>query len=102
MASNHSGKVTSFGVPGAGGMLRSGIPGYRLPKKILDQEIESILQIGVEIQTGVPVNSVDTLLEQQFDAIYLACGAQQAAKLGIPGDDLPVVRVSALKALEAR
>jgi NADPH-dependent glutamate synthase beta subunit-like oxidoreductase/NAD-dependent dihydropyrimidine dehydrogenase PreA subunit len=87
----------------AGGMLRSGIPGYRLPKKILDQEIESILQIGVEIQTGVPVNSVDTLLEQQFDAIYLACGAQQAAKLGIPGDDLPGVLdgISFLKQVNA-
>jgi len=74
-----------------GGMLRSGIPAYRLPKQILDQEIDTILQLGVEMQTGVPVNSVDELFEQKFDAIYLACGAQQAAKLGIAGDDLPGV-----------
>ncbi|RJP23869.1 MAG: FAD-dependent oxidoreductase [Candidatus Abyssobacteria bacterium SURF_5] len=74
-----------------GGMLRFGIPKYRLPREVLDAEIEQIRQIGVVIETRRPVESVDQLFQQGFDAVYLACGAQKGAALGIPGDDLPGV-----------
>jgi NADPH-dependent glutamate synthase beta subunit-like oxidoreductase/NAD-dependent dihydropyrimidine dehydrogenase PreA subunit len=73
-----------------GGMLRMGIPGYRLPRESLDQEVDYLREVGVEIKTGHRVESVDPLRDG-FDAVYLACGAHQGAKLGIPGDDLPGV-----------
>ncbi len=74
-----------------GGMLRVGIPGYRLPRETLDQEVDYLKEIGVEIRTGRRVDSVDQLLQNGFEAVLLACGAHQGAKLGIPGDDLPGV-----------
>ena len=74
-----------------GGMLRVGIPGYRLPRESLDQEIDYLREIGVAIKTGHRVESVDRLRQDGFDAVYLACGAHQGAKLGIPGDGLPGV-----------
>ncbi|MGD2185711.1 MAG: FAD-dependent oxidoreductase [Desulfobacterales bacterium] len=74
-----------------GGMLRVGIPAYRLPRESLDQEIDYLKEVGVEIKPGQRVESVDQLQQDGFDAVYLACGAHQGAKLGIPGDDLPGV-----------
>jgi NADPH-dependent glutamate synthase beta subunit-like oxidoreductase/NAD-dependent dihydropyrimidine dehydrogenase PreA subunit len=71
-----------------GGMLRVGIPGYRLPRESLDQEIDYLKEVGVEIKTGQRVESVDQLQQDSFDAIYLACGAHQGKRLGIPGDEL--------------
>ena len=71
-----------------GGMLRVGIPGYRLPRESLDQEVDYLKEIGVEIKTGQRVESVDQLQQDGFDAVYLACGAHQGKRLGIPGDDL--------------
>lgn len=74
-----------------GGMLRVGIPGYRLPRETLDKEVDYLKEVGVKIKTGVRVESVDQLLQDDFDAVYLACGAHQGARLGIPGDDLPAM-----------
>ena len=74
-----------------GGMLRVGIPGYRLPRESLDQEIDYLKEVGVEIKTGQRVESVAQLQQDGFDAVYLACGAHQGTRLGIPGDDLPGV-----------
>jgi NADPH-dependent glutamate synthase beta subunit-like oxidoreductase/NAD-dependent dihydropyrimidine dehydrogenase PreA subunit len=74
-----------------GGMLRVGIPAYRLPRESLDQEVDYLKEVGVEIKTGHRVESVDQLQQDGFDAVYLACGAHQGARLGIPGDDLPGV-----------
>ncbi|MBW2611956.1 MAG: FAD-dependent oxidoreductase [Deltaproteobacteria bacterium] len=74
-----------------GGMMRVGIPAYRLPREALDQEIEDIKAIGVGIQTGQRVESADALLKKGYDAVYLACGVHQGMTLGIPGDDLPGV-----------
>ncbi|MDM8542971.1 FAD-dependent oxidoreductase [Desulfococcaceae bacterium HSG9] len=71
----------------AGGMMRMGIPAYRLPRKALDQEIDYLKEIGVEIKTGQCVESADQLLKAGSDAVYFACGAQKGAGLGIPGDD---------------
>ncbi len=74
-----------------GGMLRVGIPGYRLPREALDQEVDYLKEVGVEIKTGQRVASVDQLQQDGFDAVFLACGAHRGAKLGIAGDDLPAV-----------
>lgn len=74
-----------------GGMLRVGIPEYRLPRKILDQEIEEIKRVGVEIKTNTKVESIDELFKQGFDAVTLAIGAQQDIKLGVQGENNPGV-----------
>lgn len=74
-----------------GGMLRVGIPGYRLPRETLDQEVDYLKEVGVEIKTGQRIESVAQLQQDGFDAVYLACGAHQGKRLGIPGDDLPGV-----------
>jgi formate dehydrogenase major subunit len=76
--------------PQAGGWLRYGIPEYRLPKKILDKEIELMCKNGMSIQTGVNVGKDITLkqLYEDFDALYLAIGAQKAVPMKVKGDDL--------------
>ncbi|MGD9305344.1 MAG: FAD-dependent oxidoreductase [Desulfobacterales bacterium] len=85
-------KVTVFeALEETGGMMRVGIPAYRLPREALDQEIDYLKEVGVAIKTGYRVESADQLLKEGFDAVYFACGAHQGAKLGISGDDLPGV-----------
>jgi NADH-quinone oxidoreductase subunit F len=76
-------------LPKAGGMLRWGIPAYRLPRNELDREIEDILQTGVRLQTNTRVGSDLTFeeLDRNFDVIYLATGAQKSSSLNIPGED---------------
>jgi NADPH-dependent glutamate synthase beta subunit-like oxidoreductase len=76
-----------------GGMLRWGIPGYRLPETTLDAEIQKILDLGVELRCGVKVGRDVTLdeLRQSHDAVYVALGAQQGVKLGVDGEDAPNV-----------
>ena len=72
----------------AGGMLRIGIPQYRLPVDILDYEIEAIKQAGVEIKLNSRVGSgltVDKLFKQGYKAIFVAAGAHQSRNLGIGG-----------------
>ena len=77
----------------AGGMLRYGIPGYRLPESVLDTEIQKILDVGVELKCGVKVGSEMDLAELQnsYDAVYVALGAQQGVRLGVEGEDAPNV-----------
>lgn len=74
-------------LPSAGGMLRVGIPPYRLPRDVLDREIESIAKGGVEIKTGHRVESIEEVLSGGFAALFVAVGAHRAIKLGIPGED---------------
>ena len=74
-----------------GGMMRWGIPSYRLPREALMRDIEYIQRLGVEIKTNTPIGSVitlSTLLEQGFKSIFLGVGAQQSVKLGIEGEEL--------------
>ena len=76
-------------LPEAGGMLRWGIPAYRLPREELDREIQEILDTGVELRTRIRVGrdiAFETLNEE-FDMMYLAVGAQKSAPLHIPGED---------------
>lgn len=72
----------------AGGMMRWAIPEYRLPREILSAEIDEIRNLGVDIKTGTPVGSVLELKQSGYHAVYIACGAQKSAPLGIPGDGL--------------
>ena len=72
-----------------GGMLRYGIPSYRFPRQLLDAEIESILSLGIEAHTGTTVG-VDVWVEElqkEYDCLYIAIGAHQDKKVGIPGED---------------
>ena len=76
-------------LPLPGGMMRLGIPEYRLPKAILDAEIERIKSIGVDIKTNSKVESLDSLFEQGYSAIFIAIGAHQGIRMGIEGEDSP-------------
>jgi len=80
--------VTVFeAMPMAGGLLRYGIPEYRLPKKVLDNEIDYIRELGVEIRTSTPVRDLGEVFEQGYRAIFLGAGAGAGQKMGIPGED---------------
>ena len=75
-----------------GGMLRMGIPRYRLPREVLDHEINHLVsRDGIEVKTGVRVGrdvTLPALKEQGFDAAFLAIGAEGSRKISVPGDDL--------------
>jgi NADPH-dependent glutamate synthase beta subunit-like oxidoreductase len=87
-------EVTVYeGLPEAGGMLRYGIPEYRLPREVLEKEIKYIEDAGVEIITGKRVESIDTLMEQGFDGVIVAVGTHYGQKLRIPGVDSPGVLI---------
>jgi formate dehydrogenase major subunit len=76
--------------PALGGMLRYGIPEYRLPKEMLDKEIHWITDLGVTVKTNSALGrdfKLDELKEQGFDAIYLAFGAQKAKGMRLPGEE---------------
>jgi formate dehydrogenase beta subunit len=75
----------------AGGMMRVGIPDYRLPQEVLDSEIDIIKEAGVKIKLNTKVESVDDLFEQGYEAVFLGPGAHQGQSLGVEGDDLPGV-----------
>ena len=72
-----------------GGMLRYGIPPYRLPDEWLDKDIDAILSTGIEAETNVSVGKDIDLakLRKEYDAIYLAIGAQAASSLRVDGED---------------
>jgi len=78
-------------LPEPGGMMRVGIPDYRLPKDILRAEIKEIEDIGVDIRTNTPVDSLDGLFEQGYNAVFLAIGAHQGIEIGVEGEDSPRV-----------
>ena len=85
-----------------GGMLRYGIPNYRFPRHLLDAEIASILSLGIEVHTGVTVGKDIWMedLQKQYDCLYIAIGAHQDKKTGIPGEDSENV-MSAVEMLRA-
>lgn len=75
--------------PKLGGMLRYGIPQYRLPKEILTKEIETITSLGMKVHLNQKLGkdfTIDTLKSAGFDAVFLGFGAWKAARLGIPND----------------
>ena len=84
--------VTVFeALPEPGGMMRFGIPDYRLPKDILRAEIKEIEDIGVEIRTNTKAHSIQRLFEEGFNAVFLAIGAHQGLRIGVDGEGSPGV-----------
>jgi len=73
--------------PKPGGMLRYGIPSYRLPDDMLDNDINYIKELGVEIKTNSPVKSLKDISSKEYKATFLAAGAWDSVKMGIPGED---------------
>ncbi len=85
-----------------GGMARYGIPDYRIPREVLDGEIQRIIDLDVEVRVNTKIG-VDVSFEQlreDYDAVYVGVGAQAGSALPIPGGDAPNV-VSGIKFLEA-
>jgi NADPH-dependent glutamate synthase beta subunit-like oxidoreductase/Pyruvate/2-oxoacid:ferredoxin oxidoreductase delta subunit len=83
-------KVTVFeSLPEAGGMLRYGIPDYRLPRDVLDAEIQRIGAVGVEIRCSTAVGKDVSFesLQKDYDAIFVAIGAHQGKKIRVEGED---------------
>ncbi len=74
-----------------GGMLRVGIPQYRLPHEVIDVEARRLIQMGVEIRMNTRVVSLDLLFDMGYKAIFITIGAHQSLKLGIEGEDSPGV-----------
>ena len=88
-------RVTVFeSLPLPGGMMRVGIPKYRLPWSELDKEIDIIREAGVEIRANTRIESGPKLLDQGFDAVLAAVGAHQGIKLPIPGNDLDGILIN--------
>ncbi|OPY86772.1 MAG: Iron hydrogenase 1 [Syntrophus sp. PtaU1.Bin208] len=78
----------------AGGMLRWGIPYYRLPEKELDAEIQAIVDLGVEIQYNKKMGrdfTLDSLKKDGYAAVFVGVGAQKATSIGVEGETLPGV-----------
>jgi len=78
--------VTVFeSLPWIGGMLRVGIPRYRLPEKDLERDLDIVRRVGVKIKTKARVESVDALSRDGFHAVFLAVGAHEGISLGVDG-----------------
>ena len=68
-----------------GGLMRANIPSFRLPEKVLQEECDAILDMGVEVRYNSPVTSMRTLLTEKFDAIFVGSGAPRGKDLQLPG-----------------
>jgi len=81
--------VTVFeALPVPGGMMRVGIPPYRLPRDVLQREIDAILRLpGVELVLDSPVRNINSLFKAGYEAVVLAIGAHEPQMIGIPGED---------------
>ena len=94
-------KTTVFEMrPKLGGMLRYGIPNYRLPKDRLDDDIKAILKTGVEVKYGVKIGKDVSIqqLREEYDAVLIAIGASTDKGLGLDGEDAEGV-ISAIELL---
>jgi heterodisulfide reductase subunit A-like polyferredoxin len=87
--------VTIFeALPLAGGMLRVGVPDYRLPPLIVDREVREIIDLGIDLRLNTPVSNLDDVMEEGFKAVLIAVGAHEGRKLPIPGTNLPEVLIN--------
>jgi heterodisulfide reductase subunit A-like polyferredoxin len=81
--------VTVFeALPVAGGMLRVGVPEYRLPTEIIEREVQDILDLGIELRLNACVDNLDDVFREGFDAVLIAVGAHEGVRLPIPGANL--------------
>jgi len=76
----------------SGGLIRTNIPAFRLPAPVLDEEINYILDMGVDIRYNSPVTSLKALLAQDFDAVFVGSGAPKGKELDIPGRRDPAAK----------
>jgi len=87
--------VTIFeAMPVAGGMLRLGVPEYRLPNEIIEREVQDIVDLGVDLRLNSPVDNLDDLFDEGFAAVLIAVGAHEGVRLPIPGADLDGVIIN--------
>ncbi|MEW6567840.1 MAG: FAD-dependent oxidoreductase [Chloroflexota bacterium] len=87
--------VTVFeALPVPGGMLRVGVPEYRLPAAIIEREIADILDLGIELRLNTRVDDLDQVFEEGFSAVLIAVGAHEGIRLPIPGADLEGVLIN--------
>ena len=87
--------VTVFeSLPVAGGMLRVGVPEYRLPKEIIEREVADIVDLGVDLRLNSPTTNLDDVFRQGYDAVLIAVGAHEGIRLPIPGADLNGVLIN--------
>lgn len=87
--------VTIFeAMPVAGGMLRLGVPEFRLPASIVDREVQDILDLGVELRLNTPVTNLDDVFAEGFSAVIIAVGAHEGVRLPIPGANLKGVLIN--------
>ena len=83
-------RVTVFeALPVAGGMMRVGIPEYRLPAAALQRDIDEIVALGVDLRLNSPVSDLDSLFAEGYQAVFVGVGAHKGRRLPIPGADLP-------------
>ncbi|UCG70900.1 MAG: FAD-dependent oxidoreductase, partial [Thermoplasmata archaeon] len=78
-------------LPVAGGMLAVGIPEYRLPEDVLNQEVKNITSLGAELKTSAPIgkdNNFNELFKEGYDAIFVGVGAHIPREMRVPGEDL--------------
>jgi len=68
-----------------GGLMRSNIPSFRLPEEVLEEETSMILDMGVDIRYNTPVTSLRSLLDDEFDAVFVGVGAPRGKELDLPG-----------------
>ncbi len=71
--------------PRAGGMIRSQIPKFRLPDSVIDEEVGYVTDLGMELRLGQGVDSLKSLLAEDYDAIFVGCGAPRGRDLPLPG-----------------
>ena len=69
----------------AGGLMRTNIPSFRLPARVLDDEIAMIVELGVDLRLGHRIDSMAALLEEDFDAVFVGTGDPRGKELNLPG-----------------
>ncbi len=87
--------VTVFeAMPVAGGMLRLGVPEFRLPTAIIEREVQDIVDLGIDLRLNHRVDNLDDLFAEGFDAVLIAVGAHEGIRLPIPGSRLDGVLIN--------
>jgi heterodisulfide reductase subunit A-like polyferredoxin len=87
--------VTIFeAMPVPGGMLRLGVPEYRLPTSIIEREVQDIIDLGVDLRLNTRIDNLDEIFVEGFEAVLIAVGAHEGIRLKIPGHDLDGVIVN--------
>jgi len=81
-------------LPVAGGMLRVGVPEYRLPSEIVDREVQDIIDLGVDLKLNHRVDNIDDIFDSGYNAVLIAVGAHEGVRPPIPGANLESVLVS--------